>query len=87
MRVADVQAADSTGEVDERVAVHVGEARAFAALDHNWEGEGQRISDDALFALDDLAGAGPGYVGSDVDRLRRRHEADDSAATGPVHTE
>jgi hypothetical protein len=73
VRVTDVEAADTAREVDERVAVDIGERRALAPLDHDGEGQGQRAGHDALLALDDLEGAGAGNLGAEVDRLRRRH--------------
>ena len=73
VRVADVQAADAAGEIDERVAVDVGEPRALAPLDHDRKVERERVGDNALLPLDDLAGAGAGNLGAEVDRLGRRH--------------
>ena len=58
MCVPDVQAADTACEVDEGVAVDVGQRGALTALDHNREGERQRLGDDPLFPLENPAGAG-----------------------------
>jgi hypothetical protein len=43
MRVADVQAADAAREVDERVAVEVGERRALRLRDDDRKGQGERV--------------------------------------------
>ena len=73
VRVADVQAADAAGEVDERVAVHVGERRA-AALGHDELAvDGQRLGDHTLFPLQDLAAAGAWNLGSELDGPGRGH--------------
>ena len=82
VRVADVQAADAAGEVDEGVPVDVGERRALPALDHDGDVDGEGVGDHALLALEDLAGAGAGDVGAQLDGLGRRHERDDSGAIG-----
>ncbi len=62
MRVADVQAADAAGEVEERVAVDVGQRRAPRALgDDDRQVHRERIGDDALLPLEDrLRDFGPG---------------------------
>ena len=57
--VADVEAADAAGEVDEAVAVDVGDGRAAAVRDHDREVEAERIGDDPLLPVGDLAGARP----------------------------
>ena len=46
VRVADVEAADAAGEVDERVAVDVGDGRAAAVRDHDRQVDAERIGDD-----------------------------------------
>ena len=74
VRVADVQAADAAGEVDERVAVDVGEqraARASAATIGKVTRERRR--DHALLALEDLPRARPGHLGAKLDRAGHRH--------------
>ena len=85
VRVADVEAADAAGEVDERVAVDVGERRAAALGDDDRQVDRERLGDDALLARQDLPGAGPGIsVRSSIDFVvaMRRTIA---AATGPLH--
>ena len=57
MRVADVEAADAAGEVDERVAVDVGDGRAAALGDHDRQVEPERVGDHPLLPLGDLARA------------------------------
>ena len=45
VRVPDVEAADAAGEVDERVAVDVGERRASPLLDDDRERDRERVGD------------------------------------------
>ena len=45
MRVADVEAADAAGEVDEGVAVDVGERRAASLRDHDGKEDRERLRD------------------------------------------
>ena len=73
VRVADVEAADAAGEVDERVPVDVGERRAFAALDHDGEEDRERVGDDAVLPGEDLLRSRPRNCGLQLDRLGRRH--------------
>jgi hypothetical protein len=54
VRVADVQAADAAGEVDERVAVDVRQRGALGLRDDHGQEHRQRVRDDALFALENL---------------------------------
>jgi hypothetical protein len=54
MRMADVQAADAAGEVDERVAVDVGERRAPALPDHDRHEDRQGRGDDPILARQNL---------------------------------
>ena len=82
MRVADVEAADASGEVDEGIAVDVCERRALAALDHHRQKDGKRVRDHAVLPFQDLLGAGPRDRRSQLDRLRRRHASDDSGVSG-----
>ena len=82
VRVADIEAADPSGEVDERVSVDVSERRALATFDHNRQIDGERVRDHAVLAFQNLPGAGPRNSRSELDRLRRRHGPDDSAAGG-----
>ena len=84
VRVADVEAADAAGEVDEDVAVDVGERGAAALLRHDRERDRLRVRDHARLALEDRGGAGPGNRGADVDRLRRGHGSTRSSAIGRI---
>jgi hypothetical protein len=53
--VTDVQAADSAGEVDERVAVDVAERRAAGLGRDHRKVDRERIRDDAILPLEDRA--------------------------------
>ena len=75
MRMADVQAADASGEVEERVPVDVRQRRALAPLDHHGQIDGQRIRDHAVLPVEDLLRAGARDPRLELDRLRRRHLA------------
>ena len=75
MRMADVEAADAAREVDEAVAVDVGDGRAAALGDHDRQVEAERVGDDPLLALDDLARAGAGNLGAKLDCACDCHEA------------
>ena len=57
--VAHVEAADAAGEVDEAVAVDVGDGGTAAVRDHDREVEAERIGDDPLLPVGDLSGARP----------------------------
>ena len=78
--VADGEAADAAGEVDEAVAVDVGDDRAVALRDHDRQVEPERVGDHRLLALGDLAGAGARDLGTKLDCARDGHEARVSAA-------
>ena len=84
MRMADVEDADAAGEVEEDVAVDVGERRSARLGDDDRQGDRLRIRDHALLALEDLLRARARDRGADVDRLGRRHVEQVSAATGRV---
>jgi hypothetical protein len=71
--VADGEAADAAREVDEAVAVDVGDGRAAPFRDHDREVEAERVGDHALFPLGDLAGARAGDLGTKLDRACDRH--------------
>jgi hypothetical protein len=73
VRVADVEAADAAGEVDERVAVDVGQGRPAALRGHDGQVDRQRLGDHLLLAREDLPGPGPRDFRAQLDRLRRRH--------------
>jgi len=82
VRVADVQAADAAREVDERVAVDVGQRRAFTVLDHDRQEDRQRIGDDTRLSLEDRLRSRAWNAGFQLDRLGRRHRGEDTSATG-----
>ena len=71
--MADVEAADASREVDEAVAVDVGDRGAAAVRDHDRQVEAERIGDHPLLPLDDLAGARARDLGTKLDRARDRH--------------
>jgi hypothetical protein len=71
--MADVQAADAAGEVDERVPVDVGQRRSVTAIDHDGDVDRERVGHDQRLPLQDLLGARPGDRRPELDRLRRRH--------------
>ena len=73
VRVADVEAADAAGEVEERVSVDVGEERPPPFLDHDRQVDRERLGDDALLAVQDLARARARNLGPEVDRTGGRH--------------
>ena len=73
IRMPDVETADAAAEVDERVAVDVGERRALAALDHDGHVDGQWVCDDLLLPGQDLPRPRSGNRRLELDRLRRRH--------------
>ena len=75
VRVADGEAADAAREVDEAVAVDVGDDRAAAVRDHDRQVEAERVGDDALLPLGDLAGARARDLGAKLDRARDGHGA------------
>jgi len=57
VRVSDVEAADSAREVDERVAVDVGDRGAVRLLDHDRQIDRERLGNHAGLAFEDLAAA------------------------------
>ena len=71
--MADVEAADAAREIDEGVAVDVGERYAVSLGDHDPKVDRKRLGDHLLLAVEDLPRAGPGNVGADVDRARDGH--------------
>ena len=85
VRVADVETADAAGEVDEPVAVDVGERRAACLCRNHGEERGERRRDHALLAREDLQGTRPGHAGTKLDRAGHGHEATISEAlAGPT---
>jgi hypothetical protein len=67
VRVADVQTADPAGEIDERVAVDVGQRRTVGLGDEDRMDKRERCRDDTLLALGDLPGARPGDLRANLD--------------------
>ena len=59
VRMSDVETADAAGEVEERVAVDVGERRAAAFGGDDRQVHRQGRGDDGFEAGEDLPGAGP----------------------------
>ena len=82
VRVADVEAADAAGEVDEDVAVDVGERRAAPLVRDDRQHDRLGVRNHALLARQDLGGAGAWDGGADVDRLRRGHIVQSSSPAG-----
>ncbi len=72
--VADVAHADAAREVDERVAVHVGDGRVERLGGEDREVDLERLRKRPPAPLEQLLGAGPGDPGADVYRPRRCHE-------------
>src|SRR3954469_5238068 len=85
MRMADVQTADAAREVEERVAVDVGERGAAALVDHDREEDGQGISDNLLLTGGDLARSRPRYGRLQLDRSRHRHAPTIQQRPAAVH--
>jgi hypothetical protein len=52
--VADVEAADPAGPVEEGVAVDVGDGHAVGVVDHDRQVDGLGIRDDALLARENV---------------------------------
>ena len=80
--MADIEAADAPGEVDERVPIDVRQRRTLAPPDHDGQIDGERIRDHAVLPVEDFLRAGAGDGRSELDCLRCRHQSDDSAASG-----
>src|SRR4051794_3263455 len=83
--MAHVEAAHTAGEVDEGVAVDVGERRAAAFLDHNREIDRQRVGYDTLLASQNLTGFRSRYRRLQLDRPRHSHVSDDTRVTGGMN--
>ena len=75
VRVADVETADPAGEVDEAVAVDIGDGRASAVRDHDRQVQPERVGNDTLLAIGDLAGARAGDLGAELDCAGDSHGA------------
>ena len=73
MVVTDVRHADASDEVDERVAVDVGDRRAARAIGDDRLVDDQRMGDRVLLAFEYLAAAGTGNLRADLDHTGRRH--------------
>ena len=73
MGMTHVEAADPAGEIDERVAVDIGQGGAARlGCDHR-EGDRERRRDGRLQAGENLAGARPGDLGLELDGARCGH--------------
>src|SRR5439155_27345392 len=73
MGVTDREAADTAGEVEERVPVDVGEGRAARLLDDDRKRDREGVGDDELLAGEDLARARAWNLGAELDRASRGH--------------
>ena len=78
--------ADATREVDERVAVDVGDRAARRLGGEDREVDEKRPRDRVPLALEDLARARAGDLGADVDRSGHGHGAERSRAVGRVRS-
>ena len=75
VRVPHVEHADPAGEVDERVAVDVGEGRAPRFGGDDRQVDRERVGDDARLPLEDLLRARPRNAGTELDAAGRCHAA------------
>ena len=73
MVVADVRHADAADEVDERVAVDVGDRRSAGAIGDDRLVNDERMRDRTLLAREDLAAARARDLRPDLDHAGRRH--------------
>ena len=80
MGVADVQAADAAGEVDEHVVVDVGDRRSPRARRGDREGDRKRARDTHRQPIQDRLRARARNGGLQLDRLRRRHASEPSGS-------
>ena len=71
--VPDVRDTDAADEVDERVAVDVGDRRAARAVGDDRLVDDERARDRVPLALEDLAAARPRDLRPDLDHTGRRH--------------
>ena len=86
MRMAGVQAADPAGEVDEDVAVDVGQRRAPALVRHEREHDRLRVRDHRLLPLEDRLRPRPRDGRSQLYRASSSPRAQDSSGAGSLHT-
>ena len=82
MGMADVEAADAAREVDEDVAVDVGEQRAARVGRDDGEGDGERRRDARGEPRQDLARPRSRDLRPQLDRARGRHGSERSARPG-----
>jgi hypothetical protein len=82
VRVAHVQAADAAREVDEGVAVDVGDRRAASLGDHDRHVDRERVGDDALLALEDRLGVRPRDGRPKLDHAGHCHRNEGNARPG-----
>jgi hypothetical protein len=76
VRMADVEAADSAGEVYERVSVDIGDRGAARVLDDHRQEDRKRVGHHPLLPRQDLLRARARDLGPQVDCARHSHGAD-----------
>ena len=74
MTVADVHHTHPAGEVDEAIAVDVGDRHAFGLGRKDRQMDDQRMGDRLELAREELTRARAWKLGANVDRLGRRHD-------------
>src|SRR5581483_360349 len=84
--VADGQAADAAHEVDEGVAVDVGDGRSGSTGDDNRRVHRQGVRHHPPLAREDLPRAGAGNLRPQVDRACRRHRASIAKPSAGLHS-
>jgi hypothetical protein len=84
MRVANVETADAAGEVDERVAVDVGDRRTAAFLNHDRKEDCERVGDRPVVPFEDFLRARARHLRLEIDRARKGHVPDDIGREGPL---
>ena len=82
MIVADVGNSDPADEVDEGVAVNVGDRGAPCAIGDDRLVDDQRVSNRVALALEDLAAPRTWYLRADLDDPGRRHAREPRCLTG-----
>ena len=85
MTVADVHHPDASDEVDERVAVDVGDRRSTRLRRYDRCVHGERPRDGARLAFQDLSRTRAWNLGSELDHPRRRHRRSLRGAAYAAH--
>jgi hypothetical protein len=85
VRVPDVQAADPTGEIDEDVAVDIGDRRATRLCRNNREGDRKRRGDARGEALEHGGAAWSGHGGLEANRPGGGHSPRLAQALAGLH--